>query len=414
MDVSKYSHTFQFTITLQMDYHKNDDTSTPKTTNMEVNEKMEDETYIQEYRKSRGISKQTTRNIRIVLRHYTKFQQANLHELITEADNEEEERIRWKKRTLKRRLINYQNYLRETMTINSAKYYMKTVKSFYKHNEIEIHNLPPINKANSILTEPISYKDLPDNEIIKEAVEIASPLMKAVILLMSSSGMSKVDVLQLTIQDFIDSISSYIPSQLDLIATIHYLQQVENIDIVPSWKLRRQKTGKYFITFSSHESTIEIVNYLLYRMQKQELHLQDKLFKIHQDYIGVKFQEINDTLHLGKIGHYNRFRGHMLRKFQASNLAKDGMDRYLINVLQGKSNGQVDDVYFFEDENRLREEYLQHMHCLLIFTEVKEVTVHSPEFLELKKENTELKKQLEDIQQMKDEIEKIKEWFILD
>ena len=375
---------------------------------------MEDEYYIQEYKTTRGISEKTTRNLRIILKHYTEFQQATIEELLTEADNEEEERIRWKNRTLKRRLINYQNYLRETMTINSAKFYIKSVKSFYRHHEIEIHNLPPFNLKNSILTEPISYKDLPDNKIIKEAVEIASPLMKAIILLMSSSGMSKVDVLQLTIKDFIDSISSYIPSQLDLIATIQYLQQIENIDIVPSWKLRRQKTAKYFITFSSHESTMEIVNYLLIRSNKEKLTVTDKLFRINKDYFTIKFEEINDALSLGKIGCYNRFRSHMLRKFQASNLAKDGMDRYLINVLQGKSNGKVDDVYFFEDENRLREEYLQHMHCLLIFTEVKEVTVHSPEFLELQKENNELRKQMEDVQKMKDEIEKIKEWFIMD
>lgn len=375
---------------------------------------MDDEYYIQEYKQSRGISNQTIKSIRIVLRHYTNFQQATLHELLAEADNEEEERIRWKKRTLKRRLINYQNHLRETMTINSAKYYLKTVKSFYKHNEIEIHNLPPFNKANSILTEPISYKDLPDKQIIKEAVEIASPLMKAIILLMSSSGMSKADILQLTIQNFIDSISSYIHPSPDLTATIHHLQQIENVDIVPSWKLRRQKTGKYFITFSSHESTMAIVKYLLNRMQQQELKYTDKLFKIHRDYFGVKFQEINDALNLGKIGSYNRFRGHMLRKFQASNLAKAGMDRYLINVLQGKSNGAVDDVYFFEDENHLREEYLKHMHSLLIFTEVKEVTVYSEEFLEIKKENEMLKEQIENIQQMQEEIEKIKRWFIME
>ena len=375
---------------------------------------MEDEYYIQEYRTSRGVSKNTARNLRIVLKHYTTFQQATVQELLDEADQEEEDRIRWKKRTLKRRLINYQNYLRETMNINSAKFYIKTLKSFYRHHEIEIHNLPPINLKNSILTEPITYKDLPDTQIIKEAVEISNPLMKGIILLMSSSGMSKVDILQLTIQNFIDSISSYIQSKSDLIETLHYLQQVENIDIIPTWKLRRRKTSKYFVTFSSHESTMEIVNYLLVRSSKENLSADEKLFKINKDYFTIKFEEINDALHLGKIGCYNRFRSHMLRKFQASNLAKDGMDRYLINVLQGKSNGQVDDVYFFEDENRLREEYLQHMHCLLIFTEVKEVTVHSPEFLELKKENTELKKHIEDVQKLKDEIENIKEWFILD
>ena len=88
---------------------------------------MKDEEYIEEYRITRGISKSTAKNLRIILNHYTNFQQANLEKLLTEADNEEEERIRWKKRTLKKRLINYQNHLRETMTLNSAKYYLKSV-----------------------------------------------------------------------------------------------------------------------------------------------------------------------------------------------------------------------------------------------------------------------------------------------
>ena len=65
----------------------------------------------------------------------------------------------------------------------------------------------------------------------------------------------------------------------------------------------------------------------------------------------------------------------MLRKFHSSNLSKSGMDKYLINVLQGKSNNAVDEVYFFEDEEKLRKEYINHMHSLLIFTEVKEVTI---------------------------------------
>ena len=51
---------------------------------------MKDEEYIEEYRISRGISKSTAKNLRIILNHYTNFQQANLEELLTEADNEEE------------------------------------------------------------------------------------------------------------------------------------------------------------------------------------------------------------------------------------------------------------------------------------------------------------------------------------
>lgn len=375
---------------------------------------IDNETYIKEYIESRGLSENSYKALKVALKHYSNYQGLTLHELIHEADKEEEDGIRWKRRTLKKRLINYTNHLRKTLTINSAKTYLKIVKSFYNHNEIEIHKLPPINEKNSITVEPIQYKDLPTRKIIKKALGISNPLMKALILFLSSSGMSKVDALQLTINDFIKSTTQYHHST-DLHETITTLQQLaDKVDIIPSWHCRRQKTSKYFITFCSHEATIEILNYLQERSQKYELKETDKLFKIDVHYYNRKFKEINDALNLGKVGSYNRFRGHMLRKFHASNLAKAGMDRYLINVLQGKSNGKVDDVYFFEDENQLREEYIKHMHSLLIFSEVREVTVHSEEFLELQKENSKLKEQLTEIEQMQKEIDKIKEWFVLE
>ena len=371
------------------------------------------EEYIKEYITTRGLSKSTYQSTKMIMNHYSKFQQLSIHELIQEADNEEEQGIRWKRRKLKTRLINYMNYLRENMTLNSAKTYLKIVKAFYNHHEIEIHKLPKLNEKNSIVTEPITYSDLPDKEIIKKAVELSEPLMKAIILFLSSSGISKVDALNITIQQFIDATYHY-HHQVDLYQSLATLWDIsKNTDIIPIFKARRQKTNKYYITFCTHEATMEILNYLAIRSRKQDIHSYDKLFKIEPHYYTIKFEELNDLLGLQKVGSYNRFRGHMLRKFHASALSKDGMDRYLINVLQGKSNGSVDDVYFFEDENRLKEEYIQHMHSLLIFSEVREVTVHSEEFLELKKENDELKKQVMKIQQMQDELNNIKEWFVM-
>jgi len=372
------------------------------------------EEYIQEYITTRGLSKSTQRTIKNIMNHYSKFQECSIHELIMEADNEEDAGIRWKRRKLKTRLINYMNFIRENMTLNSAKTYLKIVKAFYNHHEIEIHKLPKLNEKNSIVNEPISYSDLPTIEIIRKAVELSEPLMKSLILFLSSTGISKVDALNLTIQQFIDSTYSY-HKQQDVYQALAKLWNIsKEKDIIPTFKARRQKTNKYFITFCTHEATMEILNYLAIRSKKKDLHPYDRLFKIEQHYYTIKFEEINDMLKLGKAGgSYNRFRGHMLRKFHSSTLSKDGMDRYLINVLQGKSNGSVDDVYFFEDENRLKEEYLKHMHSLLIFSEVREVTVHSEEFLELKKENDVLKKQVMKIQQMQDELNNIKEWFVM-
>ena len=370
------------------------------------------EEYIDEYITTRGLSHNTYKLVKLVMNHYSNYQGLTIHELLLEADAEEEQRIRWKRRKLKTRLIQYTNYLRETMTLNSAKTYLKIVKAFYYHHEIEILSLPAINKKKANIIEPVTYTDLPDKEIIKKAIEISIPVMKALILFLSSTGLSKIDALNLTIQDFITATSDY-HHKMDLSEILSTLQNISNnIDIIPTFKNRRQKTNKYYITFCTHEATMEIIRYLNLRNKQSELDVTDRLFKIEPHYYSSQFQEVNNALNLGKVGAYNRFRGHMLRKFHASALSKDGMDRYLINVLQGKSNGQVDDVYFFEDEHRLKKEYINHMHSLLIFTEVKEVTIYSEEVLEIKKENELLKTQIDEIKKMQDEIEEIKKWFL--
>lgn len=81
-----------------------------------------DEIIIKNMAESRGLSNASYLGFKNVLRHYTNFQGKSLLELIEEAENEEEEKIRWKNRTIKTRLISYMNYCKDNMTINSAKY----------------------------------------------------------------------------------------------------------------------------------------------------------------------------------------------------------------------------------------------------------------------------------------------------
>jgi Phage integrase family. len=60
------------------------------------------------------------------------------------------------------------------------------------------------------------------------------------------------------------------------------------------------------------------------------------------------FERINEELGFGKVGNYNRFRSHMLRKFHASALYNDGMSRDNVNDLQGKAKNKTDDAYFID------------------------------------------------------------------
>ena len=299
---------------------------------------------IDEYIATRGLSKSTYNSFKYVLKHYCKFQQKSLQELIDEADYEEEQGVRWKKTKLKKRLTSYMNHCKSTMTLGSAKKYIKIVKLFYHHHDIEIQKLPPFNEKNAIIRAPIRAKDLPTREILRDAVEIAEPLMKALILFLASSGMSKIDARNLTIQNFIDATKKYHDDSKDWKTAIEKMKAYEG-EIIPIWNSRRQKTKKYFITFNTDEATRYIIAYLELRSERlkdhpidgrTELEPSDKLFKISEVSFTNKFKELNNALGLGTVGNnendnikgYNRLRGHMLRKYHATNLKKHGMDTY--------------------------------------------------------------------------------------
>jgi integrase len=386
---------------------------------MSTNEEM-----VEEFVATRGLSKASHKSFKYTLKHYCNFQGCSLQELIDEADFEEEQQIRWKKRKLKKRLVNYMNFCKDTLTINSAKHHLKLVKIFYHHHDIEIHKLPPFNEKNAKVRNPITPKDLPTREILQEAVEIAEPLMKALILFLVSSGMSKIDARNLTIQNFLDATSKYHNDSKDLKTAIKLMKEYDG-EIIPIWNSRRQKTKKFFVTFNTDEATRHIISYLELRDErlknnyynpKDELEPSDKLFKISTDYFTLKFKELNNALGLGTAGGnpeenikgFNRLRAHMLRKYHATNLKKFGMDTYSINVLQGKSNGSVNDVYFFEDEETLLEEYIKAIEGVLILTDVKEHNRYSPEFIKMEKENEEYK---EKIDRITDEINSLKKMY---
>ena len=221
---------------------------------------------------------------------------------------------------------------------------------------------------------------MPDKEVIREAVNICTSTMKAIILFMSSSGCARRETLNLTVMDYMNATKEYHNTD-NIMEMIDVLNNIDNV--VPTFNILRQKTQKYYITYCSPEAVTAINHHLLSR---QNLTPESQLFKIHEDYLNQQFIKINNELGLGKAGNYNRFRSHMLRKFHASTLYNDGMSLDKVNDLQGKSKNSTDEVYFMTNPADLKQEYIQHLPALSISKEVEKITVKSPEFLKL--ENT--------------------------
>ena len=142
--------------------------------------------------------------------------------------------------------------------------HMIAINKFYRFYDIEIQKLPMINEKSMQKTQPIYFKDLPDKEIIREAVSIASPFMKAVILFICSSGCGRAETLNLTIQDYIDALSEYLPRRCMNIYEIIDITN-KNDNVVPTFNIKRIKTNKYYTTYCSPEAVKAINAYLLTR-----------------------------------------------------------------------------------------------------------------------------------------------------
>ena len=330
----------------------------------------------------------------IVLRQYSEYFNQTLAELLDEAEYDENNGVKWKRCRLKSKLVEFRHYLLQNYAYNTVKRNMSCIRVFYQFYDIEIGRLPRINEKSVKKPEPIYFKDLPDKEIIREAVKISSPLMKALILFSCSSGCARAETLSLTIQDYINALSEYLPNnKKDIYEIIDYLGSADNV--IPTFNVLRKKTNKYYITYCSPEAVNAINTYILSR--KDNITPDSQLFKIHDMYLGDIFKKINDTLGLGKVGRYARFRSHMLRKFHASALYNDGMSLDNVNDLQGKAKNKTDAAYFMTNPEDLKYEYIKHLHAVTINKDVEKLSIKSPEFVQMETENKELKTEIDEI-----------------
>lgn len=371
---------------------------------------MVDEIILQQIAEERNQSPGTQRTVKYAVQAYTRYCKKPLHKLLDEAEKEEDKGIRWKKRKLRSRLIGFRTFLFEKYdNVNTAKKKLQQIMTIYRHFEIELQPLPPMSVADHNPQNIIRFSDLPDKDIIREALKISSPLMRAIILFMSSSGCARRETLNLTIGDFIKALKDYTDSD-DIYQIMRDLKGKD--DIVPTFFMTRQKSNKKYYTFCSPEAVQAIFDYL----ESENRYLRPKfpLFKINGSYLLVQFNEINDKLNLGKVGNYNRFRSHMLRKFHASHLYNgiDGLSIDEIDSLQGRTKNDVHSAYFLDDPEKLRQKYINVMDKLLINAEMNTITIDSPEVLQLKKdarkleeENLEIKNNIE--KRVEDKIQEV-------
>mgnify|MGYP003480168119 CR=1 FL=1 len=118
---------------------------------------IEESKYFQQFIEERNLSKATVKQYRATLRQYCKFNGMTLDQLLAEADSEEEQGIRLKRRTLKTRLVDFRTAIIETDSKSTIVNKVNQVKTFYRHFEIELPTLPYLSEKNIRKEKPIGF-----------------------------------------------------------------------------------------------------------------------------------------------------------------------------------------------------------------------------------------------------------------
>lgn len=344
---------------------------------------------IEEIRITKDLAKNTVIGYNTALNHYSTYHQMTMQELLDEADLEEEQGIRMKRRNIKKRILSYRQHLIQQeklpLTINTN---ISKIISTYRFYEIETPTIPNIRNNNHELIE-----DIPTRKHIKTALETTNNIgLQALILFMSSSGTSKNETLSITIQDFIQATKEY-HNETSLKNVITSLEQQE--DVVPMFQLYRKKTHYPYITFCSPEATQKILIYLKHRLHKNywqagirpstkiSVNPDDKLFHFCSRVVNKNFERLNDKLGWGWKGSRRFFHPHALRKFFATELIKTEMDSMTIDFLSGRKISQTHEAYFKADPQKLKQKYKMFMNNLMINNQVNVRDVTSKELEEL-------------------------------
>lgn len=373
---------------------------------------------LEKFFEERGLSDSTKKHYYASVNLYQRLTGKTLNELLQEAETEEKQKLRWKERKLRQYLIDFRKYLYENKGEGTALTYMSDIKAIYRQFEIEVHDLPVFNskQINKIYIK--RYEDIPSKSELIDAYYECSNEAQDVLLFASSTGISKVDFLKLTIDEFIEACRKYFelteqtfPKRDTLIEQLYALKSVENI--IPLFEGCRQKTGSRYTTFASPEFVEHKLQHLIGRdasiktiynraddEEKEDLPDQlygaDKLFDISESHLSYIFRRINDKLHLGKVGTSRKLRCHQLRAYQATTLLNVNVDdRFTeseIDSIQGRVNDKTHRAYLVESVSKLYCKYRACLDELMLFKKINLISEEEVE--EIRKENNFYKKEI--------------------
>jgi len=258
---------------------------------------------------------------------------------------------------------------------------MNSVKSFFRHNNIEI---PYLGRQKRVNCMP-NHKAIPTKDDVRNALLHADKLERAIVLTGLSSGLAEQEISNLRVSDFLKG----------------YDKETE----ITTLELRRQKTDWDFITFLSPETSKAILDYLAERnrtetsIQEKKIKIQEKqkvysndgwLFirrkvspkfledkdeshrKLSIDAIEKIYQELADRAGIGIHeggGHFGLLRSHNVRKLFNSLLLNAGCPQWNVEFWMGHKMDGTKAAYFRANPVEMRNTYAKYIPYLTVAKE---------------------------------------------
>ena len=338
----------------------------------------------------RNLGDHTVRKYYVNLKRYVNFCNKTLEELLEEADEEEDRVTRQGRRKIRERLIDFRVYLKENYATNTVLTNMTCVTTFYKHFDITIPELPRM-VYNESPNSSIEFKDLPTIDDIKTAIEDSkNPKHKALYLFMACNGTSRNEISKFKYSQFLSAIQEYFPdveTPQDIVDALD--GKCDELDIIPIFKMYREKTRYHYYTAISPECVQFCLNYI--KQQGLGLKEDTPFFQLSADGVSGAFKLMNNKMKWGKKGSIDFFSPHRIRKFNASAIE----DTDFANYIQGRKPNKIRETYFKKDIENVREEYKKHMHKFNIYAHY-DVMINSEAYKKMKKQIEDERRKHED------------------
>ncbi len=352
----------------------------------------------------KSLSQSTQSLYTLGLKEYCNLIDKSPEELLDEAEDEEDKGLRMRRRKIETYFLKFKKYLENSKKApQTIKVYISAVKSFYQTFDIEIPNVPT--KVNDICLEKNDGRLLTRKDLQK-MIEVAPIRDKAIIYLMSLSGMSQAEVRKLTIKKFLESVSQALDKQIETIEEL-FDHENEIEEVVLTLQVTREKVHYRYTTFIPPEVSRNIILYLKDRVYGRNERVRIKkidseLFvnfngnKLTKQGVASNFKRIGMKVGFKKeAGSYAFWRSHGLRKYFISTIINNTGDHVLADYLVGHKIDPVKRAYWKADPEKLKENYLEVLPYLSI-DEVKVKTVRSEEFKLIMEDSKKREKEFEE------------------